>query len=116
MSLFETILKFKKMNTKIFAFIFLLQILLGSCRDTSVINNTKKVCDNSIKNKVFLNDRISRINPPANDSVACYLDSVIGRFHVKHFTLNDSTGKCAMSFSVGAENKLDSLVHYDRKL
>ena len=116
MSLFETILKFKKMNTKIFAFIFLLQILLGSCRDTSVINNTKKVCDNSIKNKVFLNDRISRINPPVNDSVACYLDSVIGRFHVKHFTLNDSTGKCAMSFSVGAENKLDSLVHYDRKL
>ena len=83
------------------ALIFFALLLLGSCRDTSAIKN-----DNNG------NDSVSKIMPPANDSIACYLDSVIGRFHVKHFTTNDSTGKCFISVGIG----VDSVVHYDRKL
>ena len=96
------------------ALIFFALLLLGSCRDTSAIKNDKS--DSDSINNVSQNDSISKIMPPANDSIACYLDSVVGRFHVKHFTTNDSTGKCVLKFTLGEENKLDSIVHYDRKL
>ena len=94
------------------AFISFTLLLLGSCRDTSVIKNEKSESDSISNVSQNENDSISKIMPPANDSIACYLDSVIGRFHVKHFTKNDSTGKCFISVGIG----VDSVVHYDRKL
>lgn len=98
------------------AFIFFALLLFGSCRDTSATKNEKSECENNGINNISQNDSISKIMPPANDSIACYLDSFIRRFHVKHFTTNDSTGKCVLKFTLGGENKLDSIVHYDRKL
>ena len=98
------------------AFIFFALLLLGSCRDTSAIKNEKSESENNGINDISQNDSISKIMPPTNDSIACYLDSVIGRFHVKHFTTNDSTGKCVIKFTIGEENRPDSIVHYDRKL
>ena len=94
------------------AFIFFALLLLGSCRDKSAIKNEKSECEDNSINNVSQNDSISKIMPPENDSIACYLDSVIGRFHVKHFTKNDSTGKCFINIGIG----VDSVVHYDRKL
>jgi len=93
------------------ASLILVQLLLASCRDTSVGKVESSDCE--IDN-LSQNDSISKIVPPINDSIACCLDSVIGRFHVKHFTTNDSTGKCVLEF--GSVNGLDSIVHYDRKL
>ena len=97
------------------AFIFLALLLLGSCRDTSATKNEKSECENNGINDISQNDSISKIMPHANDSIACYLDSVIGRFHIKHFTSNDSTDKC-INVYLGGKNGLDSVVHYDRKL
>ena len=86
------------------AFIFLGLLLLGSCRDKSAIKDEKSECeDNSINN-------VSQ-----NDSIACFLDSVIGCFHVIHFTQNDSTELCINPYlNVGVG--VDTIVHYDRKL
>ena len=98
------------------AFIFFALLLLGSCRDTSAIKNEISESGDNDINNISQNDSISKILPTKNDSIACYLDSIIGRFHVKHFTTNDSTGKCVLKFTLGEENKLDSIVHYDRKL
>ena len=81
------------------ALIFFALLLLGSCRDTSAIKNDKS--DSDSINNVSQNDSISKIMPPANDSIACYLDSVIGRFHVKHFTTNDSTELCILTYLGG---------------
>ena len=76
------------------------------------MKNVSSEQEDSTSNKIIEKDKISQIKMPTNDSIACYLDSVIGRFHVKHFTKNDSTGKCFISVGIG----VDSVVHYDRKL
>lgn len=97
------------------AFIFLGLLLLGSCRDKSAIKDEKSECEDNSINNVSQNDSISKIMPPENDSIACFLDSVIGCFHVKHFTQNDSTELCINSYlNVGVG--VDTIVHYDRKL
>lgn len=83
-----------------------------SCIKETPIKNVSSEQEGSASNKIIKKDKISQIKLPTNDSIACYLDSVIGRFHVKHFTKNDSTGKCFISVGIG----VDSVVHYDRKL
>lgn len=92
------------------------QLFLFSCMNMSAPQNVKRKCDNNGGKDISNTDSVSKIMLPTNDSIACYLDSVIGRFHIKHYTTNDSTGKCIVRFTVGAENRLDSIIHYDRKL
>ena len=91
------------------------QLFLFSCMNMSAPQNVKRKCDNNGGKDISNTDSVSKIMPPTNDSIACYLDSVIGRFHIKHFTSNDSTDKC-INVYLGGKNGLDSVVHYDRKL
>ena len=103
----------KQNHTLVFFISFLMS--LCSCNNQSSVKNEgyeRERNDSSISKD---NDSIAKIKLPKNDSIACYLDSVIGKFHVKHFTQNDSTELCINPYiNVGVG--LDSIVHYDRKL
>lgn len=76
----------------ILAFAISLLLCICSCNNNSSINNANNEHERTDSVSIS-NDSISQIKVPENDSIACYLDSVIGRFHVKHFTQNDSTSR-----------------------
>ena len=109
------------MRIKLFLFILPLTFLLFSCKNQNSNDaiNVKDTDSILVKNESH-NDGITKIPLPSKDSIADFCDSVIGRFHIRHFTRNDSTRKFVpghlQRFVTGIEDKIDSTnLPYARK-
>ena len=109
------------MQTRTFLLIALLSSLLLSCKNQHSNDAISvKNADSILVNEKSHNDGITKIPLPSKDSIADFCDSVIGRFHIRHFTRNDSTRKFVpghlQRFVTGIEDKIDSTnLPYARK-
>ena len=101
--------------------IALLSSLLLSCKNQHSNDAISvKNADSILVNEKSHNDGITKIPLPSKDSIDDFCDSVIGRFHIRHFTRNDSTRKFVpghlQRFVTGIEDKIDSTnLPYARK-
>ena len=81
-----------------FIIAILLCIGIASCIDRNPTNKANDIDSLAIGDTSLVDslDELSKLEIPSNDNIEYLCDSLIGDFHIRHYTRNDSTGRFMM--------------------